>query len=343
MQGFLFRMSNCPLLQGFVLALSCLILGAEGRSQQASREDPDKIGFYLWTRSTPLSSPVKVELTADSLLASGYRPDHPTVILSHGFTSEGISFGQPFAEALLQADDYNVFTVEWSHYANWTNYFAAAANTRLVGEHSANLVALLANNGGIGNLHVVGHSLGAHVAGFLGAEVQALGYGKVPRITGLDPAQPAFELAGTSGRLDEGDADFVDVIHTNSGMLWEGCLSMAFQVGHMDFYPSGGKHQPGCTDVCVGGTCTDNNINDLIRGGCSHSRANSYFVESVLAHVTGTRFLAWHCASWEDFTAGLCCGGEMAEMGLNIQRGSEGKYFLYANEEEPFAVGDYCI
>ncbi len=30
----------------------------------------------------------------------------------------------------LTAGDYNVFTIEWSHLADWTNYFAAAANTR---------------------------------------------------------------------------------------------------------------------------------------------------------------------------------------------------------------------
>ena len=40
-----------------------------------------------------------------------------------------------------------------------------------------------------------------------------------------------------------GDADFVDIIHTNSGNLWEGCLSFAKNLGHVDFYPAGGSHQ----------------------------------------------------------------------------------------------------
>ena len=39
------------------------------------------------------------------------------------------------------------------------------------------------------------------------------------------------------------DADFVDIIHTNSGNLWEGCLSFAKNLGHVDFYPAGGSHQ----------------------------------------------------------------------------------------------------
>ena len=40
-----------------------------------------------------------------------------------------------------------------------------------------------------------------------------------------------------------GDAEFVDIIHTNSGNLWEGCLSFAKNLGHVDFYPAGGSHQ----------------------------------------------------------------------------------------------------
>lgn len=36
---------------------------------------------------------------------------------------------------------------------------------------------------------------------------------------GLDPAQPCFRTANRTERLDETDADFVDVIHTNARLL----------------------------------------------------------------------------------------------------------------------------
>ena len=43
------------------------------------------------------------------------------------------------------------------------------------------------------------------------------------------------------GRLSADDAALVDVIHTNAGKLGEGPA-----IGHIDFYPNGGKEQPGC-------------------------------------------------------------------------------------------------
>jgi hypothetical protein len=77
----------------------------------------------------------------------------------------------------------------------------------------------------------VGHSLGAHVAGYAGKTVANLGRitGKSPRWdldlnfdnysikinTGLDPAGPLFEWTPAFVGLDPGDASFVDVIHTN--------------------------------------------------------------------------------------------------------------------------------
>jgi hypothetical protein len=36
----------------------------------------------------------------------------------------------------------------------------------------------------------------------------------------------------------------------------------------------------------------------IFRGGCSHSRANTYFIESILAPITKNPFLAWRCSRW---------------------------------------------
>ena len=84
---------------------------------------------------------------------------------------------------------------------------------------------LIENYDVLDNIHLVGHSLGAHVVGFCAKKLQETGVGKIKRLTGLDPAFPFFELAGVHGRLDKSDAELVQIVHTNSGWLWQGCLS----------------------------------------------------------------------------------------------------------------------
>lgn len=47
---------------------------------------------------------------------------------------------------------------------------------------------------------------------------------------------------GPEGHLTSTDAEFVDVIHTDGGVL-----GFPFPLGHADFYPNGGtSRQPGC-------------------------------------------------------------------------------------------------
>lgn len=63
-------------------------------------------------------------------------------------------------------------------------------------------------------LHLIGHSLGAHIVGQTARLLR--NFMQVDRITGLDPAHPCFENNSASLRLNKADAKFVDVIHTNS-------------------------------------------------------------------------------------------------------------------------------
>lgn len=72
--------------------------------------------------------------------------------------------------------------VDWSPGSTIPNYVRAAANTRLVGRQLAKLVRSL--DVPLDKLHLIGFSLGAHVAGFAGAEL-----GNVSRITGINKIQ----------------------------------------------------------------------------------------------------------------------------------------------------------
>lgn len=71
--------------------------------------------------------------------------------------------------------------VDWEPGASIPNYVRAAANTRLVGKQVALLLRRLRAQFGLDprRVHLIGFSLGAHVAGFAGAETPGLS-----RITG---------------------------------------------------------------------------------------------------------------------------------------------------------------
>ncbi|GFT78306.1 lipase domain-containing protein, partial [Nephila pilipes] len=64
-------------------------------------------------------------------------------------------------------------------------------------------------------LHLIGFSLGAHLAGFAGKAIKTKLKGLIGRITALDPAGPNYYYADATQRLDATDASFVDVIHTD--------------------------------------------------------------------------------------------------------------------------------
>lgn len=68
----------------------------------------------------------------------------------------------------------------------------------------------------VGNVHLIGHSLGSHLSGYVGSVLRTNFGVTVGRITGLDPAEPHFSQTDPVVRLDPSDALYVDIIHTDS-------------------------------------------------------------------------------------------------------------------------------
>lgn len=83
--------------------------------------------------------------------------------------------------ALMSVDDFNIVCVDWENGATLPNYVKASANARLVGKQLAMLLKGLEEKVGLSrkNMHLIGFSLGAHVAGFAGSEMK-----NISRITG---------------------------------------------------------------------------------------------------------------------------------------------------------------
>lgn len=72
------------------------------------------------------------------------------------------------------------------------------------------------------------------MCGYAGRTFTRLTDQQLPRITGLDPAQPCFNEGQRLNGLQRGDAAFVDIIHSNPGIL-----GIKDPIGDVDFYPNG--------------------------------------------------------------------------------------------------------
>ncbi|XP_010358681.2 lipase member I isoform X5 [Rhinopithecus roxellana] len=183
-----------------------------------------------------------------------FNTQKKTVWLVHGYRPMGSipSWLQNFVSILLNEEDMNVIVVDWNRGATTFIYDRAVKNTRKVAVSlSGHIKNLLKHGASLDNFHFIGMSLGAHISGFVGK----IFHGQLGRITGLDPAGPKFSRKLPYKRLDYTDAKFVDVIHSNSNGL-----GIREPLGHIDFYPNGGKKQPGCpksifsdykTSLCV--------------------------------------------------------------------------------------------
>ncbi|CAC5375490.1 PNLIPRP1 [Mytilus coruscus] len=179
--------------------------------------------FHLYTQANPSKSQLLNPYGgAGSLRSTHFGLSHKTVFIIHGYHGLESNPWIPLMKDPLLKLDVNVIVVIWTRGA-YDNYNQAVANTRVVGAVTANLVKLLHSSGGISynDVHIVGHSLGAHVAGYVGQRVP------IGRITGLDPAGPEFNTADQRVRLDPSDATFVDIIHT------DGEIAPFYSCGHM--------------------------------------------------------------------------------------------------------------
>lgn len=254
-----------------------------------------------------------------------FTPERMTKILIHGFLDGSfVTWMLDMVRNLLAYDDYNVVTVDWSG-GSRALYSQATANTRLVGLEVAHLIKYLNTTMGLHpqDVHIIGHSLGSHTAGYAGEQVPGLG-----RITGLDPAEPFFQYLPPRVRLDPSDAVFVDVIHTDMDSIFSLGYGLEQQVGHLDFYPNGGRQQPGCDSLSRIPLTALTDGQDFLEGldaaqkefvACSHNRAPKLFTDSILSTCP---YLAFECSSYDSYMAGKChtCGDDgtrCAPMGLH--------------------------
>lgn len=169
----------------------------------------DDVAFFLFTRSLKEGKTLTNKTDIDF--------NKPTKVIIHGWIANNRrSWYKEVTEAFLKIGDYNVVQVNWEKPARFA-YVSSAINTKLVGKKIATF--FIDTKIVPENIHMVGHSLGAHIAGFAAKQIYQTTGKRVSRISGLDPAGPYFHehILDKEERLDKEDADVVDVIHTDAG------------------------------------------------------------------------------------------------------------------------------
>ncbi|GFX52407.1 pancreatic lipase-related protein 2 [Trichonephila clavipes] len=152
-------------------------------------EPPETVNtqFLLYTRKNMHSPQIVDYKKPETILNSNINPKLPLKFITHGFGGKNnLTWVWEMKNAFLKMEDLNVIIIDWSLGARVPYYVAAAVNSELVGAQAAVLYYFIRDNLGIKekDLHVVGFSLGAHVAGFVGKRMQELRGTRPGRITG---------------------------------------------------------------------------------------------------------------------------------------------------------------
>ncbi|XP_043258013.1 pancreatic triacylglycerol lipase-like [Colletes gigas] len=280
---------------------------------ETKKQLPKYVTFYLYTRSNPTNPQTLHVDDVNTLRSSFFDSRRPTVIVTHGWVSSYTSLAcTTVRDAYLQHGDYNVISVDWSPIAK-NEYIWATRRVTMIGQYISSMINFLETQGmNVSTLTVVGHSLGAHIAGLAARNAN----GTVLYVVGLDPARPNFSSAGLDTRIGRGDGRYVLIIHTCSGIL-----GFEAAIGDSDFYPNGGTVQPSCGA----------NLS------CSHERSYRFFAESINSR---TGFWAKRCNNYVNFIEGNCNSEPPVLMGgATPNFNAKGVYYLKTASKSPYALG----
>uniref|UniRef100_G3WIM0 Lipase domain-containing protein n=1 Tax=Sarcophilus harrisii TaxID=9305 RepID=G3WIM0_SARHA len=226
-------------------------------------------------------------------LNTNFNITKKTVWIIHGYrpTGSSPSWLPIFLERLLKKD-VNTIVVDWNWGATTFIYQRAVQNTRKVAiflkKHIDIMLVRLINSNSLVLTLVLSSRIICIFFNLL-CKINCYNENFLFCISGLDPAGPFFSQKPPHKRLDYTDAQFVDVIHSDSN-----ALGIKQPLGHIDFYPNGGKTQPGCPKSIFSGA-------SFIK--CDHQRAVYLFMTSL---ETKCDITAYPCYSYMDYRKGKC-------------------------------------
>ncbi|XP_072746703.1 pancreatic lipase-related protein 2-like isoform X2 [Anoplolepis gracilipes] len=266
---------------------------------------------------TTINEYVDYSLKNTDALLSRILDSKPTVLYIHGFTEDVEKESvRTIVQAYLKRNDHNIIAVDYGKLVS-SSYLKAVRNVPHVGTVLTVTLNKMVDSGfNSEKLHIVSHSLGSQIAGYIGRSVSF----QIPRITGLDPAGPLFNFF--EPHLTFSDARFVDIIHTDYGFY-----GIAKSTGTVDFFPNGGQRvQPGCPS-----NTTFNTKDDY----CSHHRSWRFYAESL---IDESAFLGVECPSLSKFYFDQCNNNTQIIMGYSTPNNARNSVYLVTADQSFFGL-----
>lgn len=232
-----------------------------------------------------------------SVMKQHFRVDLKTVIVYPGYNELSTKYWvvNLVHELAKLPQPVNVVVIDWER-GDMVSYSQAVANGRVATAMAAMFLQDIISLGvDPASIHIIGNSLGAHLAGDLASRFPGIG-----RVTGLDPSGSAMENFPPEVRLDPTDATVVDVYHTDcSNIFGIGTLQ---PMGTIDFYVNGALEQPGCNESFLRILKDWRSHNGWEK--CSHQRAVNMFIDTINKCIG----FAGNCSSIDDMTSHRCKG-----------------------------------
>ncbi|XP_037943364.1 phospholipase A1 member A-like [Teleopsis dalmanni] len=225
--------------------------------------------FKLYTNKNPEDPQILRLCDYFSIRESNYNTRLQTKILIHGYIPNFDKRNTYVVrDAYLSLGDYNFIEVDWTYFSN-TTYPKAVQLVPKIGEEVAKFVddlnELFELN--FNESVIIGHSLGAHVSGFVGKFVKR---GKIAGIVGLDPASIGYDYAVPGTHLEKTDANYVETLHVST------IRGTLLPVGDVSFYANYGRELPGCDGGIV-----------VVRDYCSHEGAPRFYAAAIVGKLLG--------------------------------------------------------
>ncbi|KOX76288.1 Venom phospholipase A1, partial [Melipona quadrifasciata] len=225
--------------------------------EEDTRDIITKIRLKVYQGNSSHFTSTESTVTNPGNIADAILTDRDSILYIHGFMENTEAENvRVIIRAYLDKGDVNVILLDWGDIAYHINYVYVASQVAAIGRVVAESLNQLIELIDLNTLHVIGHSLGAHIAGKIGR------FANISRITGLDPAFPLFYPSACHIRST--DAEAVVILHTDGGFY-----GAAINTGTVDFYANKGiSVQPGCP---------------IIFGAelCSHQRSVAIYAESL--------------------------------------------------------------